>query len=512
MKTITKFWLLNLACAIVLLLSCEPNEKSESYSLTIDSPTITLAATGEEMTLNVTANVYWTVEITSQASEWLNFDPKIGKESGIITVSAAENQNANARIATLSIMGEGVEPVSVTVTQEGSELSAPINFVDENFKNGLLVVYEGTPGEQGYIGHIPAKIDANGDGEISLQEAEAVTQIQVYTREIADMSDLMFFPNLEILSCGGNNLTELDLSYNTKLKELYAYDNDIATVDLSKNSELEYISIYFNQLSTLDVTNNPKLTYLNAIFNTYITEIDLSKNVMLKDLWVAYMSSLLVLDVSKLTELEVFVCATNSLTELDVSKNTKLTKLDMSGNMISTIDLSNNALLQEFVGGVNLLTNIDLSNNNNLRRISIDGNQLTSITLPSNPEFLTEINLQANELTEINLNMCSALTYLDCYDNKITNLYLGDCPNLVDLYCHVNKMTSLNITDNPNIGFSDGAYTPLHLLCGAQLSETEGEVLPLTLTMTPTQIDNNIISLSEEFNAGVTIQTEAPID
>ena len=88
-----------------------------------------------------------------------------------------------------------------------------INFKDANFKR-LLVAYDN--GRYGTY-------DSNRDGEISFQEARNITRIDFYgqkgdPRQIKDLTGIEHFTNIEVLVMPDQDITNLDLSRNTKLK------------------------------------------------------------------------------------------------------------------------------------------------------------------------------------------------------------------------------------------------------------------------------------------------------
>ena len=64
--------------------------------------------------------------------------------------------------------------------------------------------------------------------------------------------------------CSNNNLTELDVSKNTKLTRLYCSDNNLTKLDVSQNTELTTLNCSDNQLTKLDVSSNESLKTLNC--------------------------------------------------------------------------------------------------------------------------------------------------------------------------------------------------------------------------------------------------------
>ena len=79
----------------------------------------------------------------------------------------------------------------------------------------------------------------------------------------------------DILDCGYNELTNIDVISNTSLKEPYCAGNKLTSLDVSKNPLLEWLWCDGNQLSTLDISNNPNITELFAWGNEFNT-IDVS--------------------------------------------------------------------------------------------------------------------------------------------------------------------------------------------------------------------------------------------
>ena len=126
--------------------------------------------------------------------------------------------------------------------------------------------------------------------------------------------------NVSYMYYNGGEITDIDVSGNTALKELYcSYNSFLSNLDVSKNTALTKLCCYNNGITSLDVTKNTKLRelfcYGNGIAN---------------------------LDVSKCSELEILECSKNAITELDVSNNKKLKILSIGDNY----DLNTTTLLQ----------------------------------------------------------------------------------------------------------------------------------------------------------------------
>ena len=83
-----------------------------------------------------------------------------------------------------------------------------VEIPDEAFLNALI--------EQG--------VDANGDGEICQCEAEEIISLDVSGKNIADMTAIEVFVNLNSLSCQNNQISSLDLSGNASLIHLRCHN------------------------------------------------------------------------------------------------------------------------------------------------------------------------------------------------------------------------------------------------------------------------------------------------
>ncbi len=169
-------------------------------------------------------------------------------------------------------------------------------------------------------------VDKNGDGEIFPCEAEEINSLDVSEKEIADMSGIEAFINLDSLNCRQNAIRSLDLSKNTALKFLVCLGNEITNLEVSNCTDLELLACADNPLGSLDLSNNISLDTLSCGW-CQLLALDVSHNVELKCLYLT-MNLISELDLSNNTELEELGCASNhSLPTVDISNNLKLRDL-----------------------------------------------------------------------------------------------------------------------------------------------------------------------------------------
>lgn len=82
------------------------------------------------------------------------------------------------------------------------------NFPDEVFRN-----------------YIADEYDIDNDGVLQASEIEAVKSISLSGKGVASVKGIEYFTELDKVFVQENKLTEIDISKNTKLRQLHCYDN-----------------------------------------------------------------------------------------------------------------------------------------------------------------------------------------------------------------------------------------------------------------------------------------------
>lgn len=182
--------------------------------------------------------------------------------------------------------------------------------------------------------------------------------------------NLADFPNLTRLSIRGVE-TPLDLSKNSKLKDLDCSYNGLTRLDVSVLPDLEKLVCDGNELVSLDLSRNPRLK-----------ELECSNNKLPE------------LDVSGLSDLEKLKCKWNAITSLDLSQTTKLVELDCSNNKLTSLDISCCPAIKD--------VRLDFNN-------------------------LTEFNFSHTELENLNSRGAFKSSNLTFYDGNAIADYMIDC-------------------------------------------------------------------------------------
>ena len=347
--------------------------------------------------------------------------------------------------------GDVVKTLKSDITLDRSVLY-PIEAFECKIDSKENIIFE----DANFKAYLVANFDTDGDGEISKEEALAITKIIVGTKDIeslagiehmANLTELrcegpwsFFEPeedpegklktldvsknvNLTILYCGFNQLTSLDVTNNPKIEQLRCAGNNLNSLDVSKNTELIEFEAYNNRLSSIDVSNNPELYYID-LTNNQIKSIDVSNNPELYyiDLTNNQIKSI---DVSKNLKLGRITCSNNKLTSIDVTNNQKLTTLNISGNSIVKIDLGNNPDLEYLDCEKNKISKLELSNNKKLEGLNVNDNNLTSLTVNCCPEIET-LKANNNLIKEMDISELTSLFDFYCSGNPLETLYVFD--------------------------------------------------------------------------------------
>lgn len=150
-------------------------------------------------------------------------------------------------------------------------------------------------------------------------------------RQIFNLKGIEYLPNLTGLNCGDNFLTTIDISKNTRLKELICYSNRLTKLNVSNNIELEYLSCFNNQLFDLDLSNN---TVLKSLF--------------------CFSNHLSMISYSSTDSFETILCDDNKLRSIsNLMHFPFLKKLDIRNNDLDCDDISEIQVLSEQLGGWN---------------------------------------------------------------------------------------------------------------------------------------------------------------
>ena len=322
--------------------------------------------------------------------------------------------------------------------------------------------------------------DTNKDGVLSSAEIASAIRISL-TSSVESLKGIEFFTELQYFYYSSNfssDIQTIDLSKNTKLRELKVRKMGLTSLDISMLTQLESLDCSWNQLTTLDVSKNTNLTSLNCTMNQ-LTALDVSRNTKLIELDCGSLggssviagssqdelpaNTITTLDVSMLTELETLKCGSNKLTALDISKNKKLKYLDCGldpnfGVFSLGIDQE---ILVTHTG--NQIQSLDISNNPELTTVYCRDNVLKTLDTSKNPK-LVKLDLMFNNIATLDVSKSTSLEFLNCGYNSLSTLDVTRNTSLKTLYCSDNSLSGLNVTYNTSLGLLDCANNSISTL------------------------------------------------
>lgn len=310
------------------------------------------------------------------------------------------------------------EYATITVTT----LDNTIHFADKVLERRLLAMTE-------------PKIDADGDGKITFEEAAAVKELQLgfdlkpesTVDCVTDITGLEYFTSLETLSLKFNKVSDIKpIEGISTLKVLILGENPISSINLDALGELTDLRLYGTNISDIDLTKTPKLESL------YLQRTNVSK-----------------VDLTPLQSLDqALLNKCSSLTEIKASNLPSITRIDAVECNLKSFEISDCPSLRELHLNSNKLTSIKMTNLAMLMRLNVYDNQLTSIDV-SNLPFLMWLFVYDNQLTSIDLSANVPLREFRASNNPLTEVNLSTNENLVSLELEsMSKMKTLNIKND----------------------------------------------------------------
>lgn len=86
-----------------------------------------------------------------------------------------------------------------------------------------------------------------GTNELTTEFAKSIKQIRIIEKGLTSLKGIEFFSNLEYLECCYNQLREVDLTKNKKLKHISLYQNQLEKVKLGEKPEIMSLDFHGNK-------------------------------------------------------------------------------------------------------------------------------------------------------------------------------------------------------------------------------------------------------------------------
>jgi Leucine-rich repeat (LRR) protein len=282
--------------------------------------------------------------------------------------------------------------------------------------------------------------DLLGDGQVPTSFINTVTNLNVSSANIADLTGIEDFTALEQLDVTSNDLISLDVANNNALFNIAAAGNNIDTLNLGSNTNYTSLILSGNNLTSFDATNLTVLQTLN-----------LSNN------------SLTTIDISGLTQLAMLNLSNNNLTSLDFSTTTGLVEIYLNNNELVSLNLRN--------GDNGSMTDISVEDNSGLNCVLVDDEDIVNTatvdfdqqtTFSSTfcdytliPDANFEARLEALGYDDISgdgqvpTELIEGVSSLDIDAQNITDLTgIEDFAALDELYADDNNITAVDFSNN----------------------------------------------------------------
>ncbi len=320
----------------------------------------------------VAANVGLEITVTWSAA----IDPEEDIVVYDVTINdeiVSENQSVRTYSFNADTFNEMVSGKIVAKDTEGNTTesafsitsSSMVHIPDANFEQALI--------DEG------VDKDNTVNAQFNYKDAAEVSILNIFNKNISDLTGISVFTNL---------------------KRLNAHSNQLTIIDISKNPNLTHVGLSGNQLSEIDVTHNTALTEL-SLSNNKIKMLDVSENKMLTGLFVAK-NQLEALNIEGNTVLETLDCKENQIIELDIDSNTQLKSLNCRDNQIVSLKVDNNAALTTISADDNELVELELTENKELVQLFLNNNKIGKLDLSNNPQ-LQLFSASSNKLMLLNV-------------------------------------------------------------------------------------------------------------
>ncbi|MUU02738.1 BACON domain-containing protein [Alistipes sp.] len=473
-------------------------------ALTVTKSKFEVSAQGEQIAVEVNANISFDYEIAQADKSWVSYVGSRAMTTSRLLFSISPNEETATREGTITITSEiGKETIKIyqfgaspalVLTQK--EYIVPSDGQTIKVELNSNVDYEVAMPSVDWITESPTRAISTHTHYYTIASNTTCdnrsTEIHFYNKEnnideIVEITQLqkdaliIGKTDYQVPQEGGTVDVTLqhNIDFEIKINETDTWITQIETRALQENQlrfnisenttgaerigKIMIANTQQNISQTITITQSaiPVLDIPDPNFKAYLVanydqnsdneisrfEIEKLKSLIVSSLGIASLEG-----IEHFTNLEGLACDNNSLTELDLSKNTQLTELTCGYNKISKLILPPNAEKMTWLScGDNKLTGkLDCSNWVNLTNLNCHTNNFTALDLTGCSELIG-LSCGNNNLTSLNVQDCSNLTTLQCDGNKLSSLDISMCPYMVTLTCGNNNLETLDLSNCHNL-------------------------------------------------------------
>lgn len=473
-------------------------------ALTVTKSKFEVSAQGEQIAVEVNANISFEYEIAQADKSWISYVGTRAMTTSRLLFLISPNEETATREGTITIASE-IGKETIKIYQFGASPALVLT------QKEYIVPSDGQT--------IKVELNSNIDYEVAMPSVDWITEsptraISTHTHYYTIASNTTYdsrFAKIHFLNKENNideivEITQLqkdaliigktdyqvpqeggtvdvtlqhNIDFEIKINESDTWITQIETRALQENQlrfnisenttgvkrigKIKIINTQQNISQTITITQSaiPVLNIPDPNFKAYLVanydqnndnEISLFEIEKLTYLTVSSLSIASLEGIEHFTNLQSLSCDNNSLAELDLSKNTQLTGLACGYNKISKLILPPNAEKMTSLSCCeNKLTDkLDCSNWANLTNLDCHNNNFTALDLTGCSELIG-LSCGGNNLTSLNVQDCSNLTILQCGSNKLSSLDISMCPYLLTLSCGNNNLETLDLSNCHNL-------------------------------------------------------------
>ncbi len=272
-------------------------------------------------------------------------------------------------------------------------------------------------------------VDTNQDGQIQIDEAEAITTLSIEFEDIYSIKGIEAFTNLTTIKFGHTFIDSADLTNNLLLTDIHLGDNELTTLLLPSLPQLNRLVVRNNELSNLDLSNLPNLKELDAE-NNNLTNLDFSASINMEDLNLRE-NNFFSLDISDLTNLIDFDATKNNLDSINLSENLQLRSVRVSDNNIKSIHVKHLKGLISLILHNCPIESLDIAGLDNLFSFWITDSSIKYLYMKGTSPDQSQFQIGGAQLKYI----CADQSYISIINNKLDGANITDC--LVTTLCPI---------------------------------------------------------------------------
>jgi hypothetical protein len=271
-----------------------------------------------------------------------------------------------------------------------------------------------------------ANVNTNGDGTISMMEAQEASIISCRTDTVKNLLGLEDFTNLQQLQLRIAEIDSIDLNFTDSL--IYVSIQDVSKLESQK-------------LKDIQMSSSEDLEGLTLI-GTGIASLDFSPFDSLEGIIFRFNAKLLTLDVSTNLKLRILYSGDGVLENIVIgSGSNKIEQINVKSNMLESIDLTGLLSLNYLDCGNNRISTLSMSSNSKLERVFCSGNEISEL-VTSGLSDLTHLKCDTNLISELDLSANTKLSEATVNNNVLEQLNLKNGNN---------ESLVLNAKQNPNL-------------------------------------------------------------